>query len=450
MKTLEILENLKNTNSRLEKEKIIENAWDKDCLEFFQAVKMAYDPLMVFNVQKVPEITEDDPSVNITFKWEDFLILAEKLKSREITGNNARDALYNAASCADMDEWNNLMRRVLLKDLRVGISETTVNKVLKRKAKINKKANDYILNKFGCQLADKLQDGSELYGNYYVDIKLDGVRCLTFLNKENNTVQQFSRIGKPFYNFSYITKGLEKVLEELPGSIVLDGEIISETFQELMTQVHRKENVDANDSKYAIFDIIPLEEFNNDNCKKTQKERNEVLCELIGLFQKHLNDKVFILDKKIIDFGEKNEEPPEEFKQFLADTVSSGYEGVIVKNPNGIYKNKRSKDWLKWKPNLTIDLEVIDFEKGTGKNSEKLGNIICFGYENEKPIKVSVGSGFSDEQRQEFWDNKEKLKNQIVEIMADSITKDKNDDEFFSLRFPRFIRFRGFAQNEKL
>jgi DNA ligase-1 len=61
-----------------------------------------------------------------------------------------------------------------------------------------------------------------------------------------------------------------------------------------------------------------------------------------------------------------------------------------------------------------------------------------------------VGSGFTDDQRSEFWNDKEDLVGQIVEIRADAATINQDSDETWSLRFPRFLRFRGFKAGEKL
>ena len=110
---------------------------------------------------------------------------------------------------------------------------------------------------------------------------------------------------------------------------------------------------------------------------------------------------------------------------------------------------KRSFAWLKSKPVIEISLKVKKLEEGTGKHIGRLGAIKAEGKDNGKNFKISIGSGFSDQQREEFWINKDKLINQIIEIKADAITKSQ-DGDFWSARFPRFKTFRGFDNNEKL
>ena len=85
----------------------------------------------------------------------------------------------------------------------------------------------------------------------------------------------------------------------------------------------------------------------------------------------------------------------------------------MIKDPKSFYECKRSTSWLKSKPFIEISLEVKNYEEGTGRNKGKLGAIIAEGEDNGKFFKLNIGSGFTDLQRQNFWNNKEKLIGQI-------------------------------------
>ena len=93
-------------------------------------------------------------------------------------------------------------------------------------------------------------------------------------------------------------------------------------------------------------------------------------------------------------------------------------------------------------------LTIVGFEEGTGKNVGKLGALICEGVDNEKLIRVNVGSGFTDNDRDSYWSSRFELIGDVVEVVADAVTQ--NQDGSYSLRFPRFARFRGFEEGEKL
>jgi DNA ligase 1 len=104
--------------------------------------------------------------------------------------------------------------------------------------------------------------------------------------------------------------------------------------------------------------------------------------------------------------------------------------------------------WLKQKPFIEVSLQIVAVEEGTGRNLGRLGAVICEGTDDGKLIKVNVGSGFTDSDRREYWDSKDSLIGQVIEVRADAVTQ--NQDGTYSLRFPRFMRFRGFKAGEKI
>jgi DNA ligase-1 len=135
-------------------------------------------------------------------------------------------------------------------------------------------------------------------------------------------------------------------------------------------------------------------------------------------------------------------------RRFAEASVEEGYEGIMIKNMDAPYECKRSDFWMKWKPTITVDLNIVGFEEGTGRNLGRLGAIMCEGEDNGRKIRVNVGSGLSDSDRDEYWLNRDTLLGDVVEVEADAVTQ--NQDGSYSLRFPRFMRFRGFEPGEKL
>jgi DNA ligase-1 len=139
-----------------------------------------------------------------------------------------------------------------------------------------------------------------------------------------------------------------------------------------------------------------------------------------------------------------------QFADYNKLCIDKGFEGIMVKPITGIYECKRSSLWLKVKPFIEVSLSVTDVEEGTGRNVGKLGALIVEGTDGGKFIKTNVGSGLSDTDREEFWKSKDKLIGQVVEVRADAITQNQNAKDEWSLRFPRFLRFRGFVPGEKM
>ena len=227
--------------------------------------------------------------------------------------------------------------------------------------------------------------------------------------------------------------------------MVFDGEVMSSSFQDLMRQVHRKSDVKTNDAVLYLFDYLPLEDFEKGIWNKSQVERSQKLVHWKNLWEEE-TPNIKILDQTLIDLD--TDQGQKEFSAINKRAVDGGYEGIMIKDPEAPYECKRSTAWLKLKPFIEVSLEVVEVEQGTGRNLGRLGAFVLEGVDDGREIRVNCGSGFSDSQRTSFWDGRDTLLGQIVEVRADAVTQ--NQDGSYSLRFPRFLRFRGFEVGEKI
>ena len=280
--------------------------------------------------------------------------------------------------------------------------------------------------------------------------KLDGVRVLAIVTKL--TVNLYSRNGKPFENFPHIIEALEenknkfaKLFSKYKSGFVLDGEVIGASFQALMKQAQRKSNVETNDMVYSVFDIIPLDDFERGFWNAQQHKRLAILEEYRSVLEDN-TDCIRVMDGIEVDLSIS--EGHDILRRYANDAVVAGFEGIMIKDVDAPYECKRSTFWMKWKPVITVDLNIVGFEEGTGRNQGRLGAIICEGVDDGRDIKVNVGSGFSDDNRVDYWSTRDNLVGDIIEVAADAVTQ--NQDGTYSLRFPRFVRFRGFEAGEKL
>jgi DNA ligase-1 len=436
------IRDLESSDSRLHKEKVIEKALmaarlgsaNAQCFLF--NCYEAYNPFHVFGVRQVAE------TQNLTGRdnpWPRFWAVLEGLRTRSITGHAARDAIEAVSQEFDSEEWNGLCRRVIIKDLRCGISEKTLNKVLGK--------TEWKIPTFTCQLATDSNDhANKMKGIKRIECKLDGVRVLALCTK--NTVTLFSRNGKQFENFPDIEAQLSQVKNrislETKGPFVLDGEIVGESFQALMKQAQRKDNAKTKDMNYYIFDVIPLADFERGFWNAQQHKRTLMLE--INQAEIEAESNLRIMPGMNVDLD--TAEGHDVMQRFAEDAVTQGFEGIMIKDVGAPYECKRSSFWMKWKPVMTVDLNIVGFEEGTGRNLGRLGAIICEGTDNDRLIRVNVGSGLSDVNRDEYWGARDDLLGQVIEVAADAVTQ--NQDGSYSLRFPRFVRFRGFETGEKL
>lgn len=432
-----IIQELELDNSRLAKEAIIEREANLGNQELFEGFRFCLDSLTTFGVKKVPTHSGPDGQ---GLPWEAFKEIAHLLYTRQLTGHAARDAIELALTVSTQSQWNNWYRRILIKDLRCGVSEKTVNKVLKSRF-----STIQSVPVFEVMLAhDGANHEKKIVGKKLLEPKLDGVRVLTVINAQNKTVMQYTRNGNLLENFSHITKAIENNIELFERSMVLDGEMVSSSFQALMKQVHRKSDVQSQDARLMLFDILPLSEFQSGKSVLGQKRRSNLLKSMQSVFDKI--GGIDIIPQVEVDLDSYVGELV--FKQYNKDAIDSGFEGIMIKDPDARYECKRSHSWLKSKPFIEVSLAVVDVEEGTGRNQGRLGALVCSGTDDDRAITVNVGSGFNDADRTEFWVGKDSLPGQVLEVRADAITQ--NQDGTYSLRFPRFLRFRGFKVGEKI
>ena len=415
----EIIQELETDNSRLFKEGVVQDNISNQ--EFVEGLKYALNPLITFGVRQIPLSLEDGPGLS----FKQFEAIAKKLIDREITGNAAKEIIEFMISLATVEQWNHWYSRILLKDLKCGVSEKTVNKIQKD-----------TIPMFGCMLArDGAKDEKRLVGEVLIENKYDGVRCIAIV--QNNSATLYSRNGKVFPNFPHIEEALSKPHF---NNMVFDGEIMSDNFQALMKQVYRKTDVDTSDAYLALFDVLDLEEYNKGKGTLNTLERKEILENMT--FEDCIREVEWTKVNLDTEGGQRI------FKSMNKTAIEKGYEGLMVKPIEAVYECKRSPAWLKIKPIIEVSLEIIDVEEGQGKFAGTTGALVCEGVDDGIHISVNVGSGLTDEQRDMFWDNRDVIIGDVVEIRADAITQAENGE--YSLRFPRFKTFRGFQNGEKI
>ncbi len=434
---------LNESASRLHKEDVVLQALEASVLgsinaqTFLGFAKACYNPYVVFGVKQIPDTVGIVGAEN---PWQDFNELLVQLSQRRLTGHAARDAIADMSVRFDSEEWNTFCAAVLRRDLRCGISSTTINKICKK--------TDYEIPVFGCQLATNSEGRPEMKGIKRLEPKLDGVRMLLMVipgDEGPATTLCFSRNGKQFENFGHIEDQIrdnwikmvrKAATSNLSMGFVLDGEVIGNSFQELMRQARRKTDVQAEDSVYNVFDIIPLSSFREGHWNAQLEKRITILNDMRPVFDEMAS--LELLPHIMVDLD--TAAGKDQLERYAQDNVKAGFEGIMIKEMQAPYICKRSTDWMKWKPVCDFDLTVIGIEEGTGKHEGRMGALVCCGIDDGKEISVNVGSGYTDEERQSYWDNKDSVIGRTAVVMADAVTQDASGS--YSLRFPRFKTFR--------
>ena len=410
MTIVETLRKLGETSSSLEKVKILKETKSSNLETIF---RLAYHPDITFGTVKVDLLKNVILDLQVDEEnWIKKLVnLLSKLQNRELTGNTARDKIIEFIINWCNIEYADIVLNILNKDLRIGAGAKLINKVYPG-----------LIPEDFCMLASKYNE-KKLSFPCYVDFKLDGIRCISKF--ENDSPSLFSRNGKKLNNYKTIEEELRMLKLYLKDSdnFSLDGELTSGHFQDMMRTVSRKDNgiEMGKDVIYNIFDII-WSNPNNFNLGK----RLIFLNTLAGVI------KILKLTHIKVNRG-KDVSNWKEIEEYYKEALNNGFEGVMIKDLNAIYENRRSTAWMKLKPEETEDLKVIGVEEGTGKYIGKLGALIC---QLSNGGSVSVGSGFKDDERKDYWNSKDVIIGKIIEIKFQEKTKDG------SLRFPVFVRWR--------
>jgi len=400
LKACEILELLSKTPGRLDKEEILKENKNNEELKFI--FETAFNPYLVYGVKdfEVNKVPHDVPILD------NLKRLRQDLIEGKITGNLARDFLSRALSSYD-ELVNRWLKATFQKNITCGVDIKTINKIWGNLIPI-----------FEVGLCETFE-GEELpEGEWCVEPKLDGLRAICMIDEKGN-ISFKSRNGRELFN-------LEHIKEELKAqnlrNIILDGEVFAGNWETTASITHSEKNVEGKDKtkvKYYIFDGLTLEEW-----KKKESPNYLQRKKFLELSIKE-NKSLVLVKSNLVNNLEKA-------KSFYNNYLDSGFEGVVLKNITEKYPFKRSKNWLKWKPSITEDLEIVDCEEGFGRNTGRLGKFICM-FENRV---VGVGGGYSDEQRELFWAQRKEMIGKIIEVKAQEVTPDG------SLRFPIFMRFR--------
>lgn len=417
MNTVQILETLESDNSRLFKEALLESNRDNEVLHRF--LVMAFDPWKNWGVTKY-----DKPAAQRPVACEDDIIveymdLLERLNRREVKGNAAREAVTQAMSKGDAlaQKW---MERLLWRNLRCGVSVSTINKVW---------PNSVV--PFAVALAGTLPTKG-VNGNFEfsepvaypvrVEAKLDGLRCVAV--KHNGEVTMYTRNGTVLETLPRI----KAAIEALPADdFVLDGEAMGEDWNESASVVmSAKSKKDDSAMRYHVFDCVPLKDWQAQETNLNYHDRLNDLISIIG--PAGTGPLRFVKSKVCADEAE--------LRSFYAQCLDEGYEGVMLKDMGATYKWKRSDAILKLKPVATEEGVVVGWYEAN-VNTKRAGQFGGFVVLTPNGVTTRVGGGYSDKLKTEVNENPDSWIGRIVECEHQPpFTPDGK------MRFPVFCRFR--------
>ena len=406
-----IIEELRNTSSTNGKIQILKiNA---DNLGLKELLELTYNPHKKYKLTE-KSIWTGFPEVQTENNLSELI---EILANNNIT-DYLRGRVANFLTQTD-ESIRDLYKCVLLKDLKIGVNASTINKVWKGLIPTSETGVD-----IKPMLASKFDFDKPPKGEFAITEKLDGIRCLAICKEDS--IQLFSRQGKLIEGCVSIETTLMGMRMQVGRDFVLDGELLAmncgyDTVYKETTKRVKNKNEIKEGIYYMVFDMLEMEEFNQLKGIHKYHERLQKLLDLDKLM-----GSMFVRIIRPLYIGNDMDEVLELLKVYK----KLGAEGLMINLMDAPYEFKRSKNILKVKVMQTADLKIVGFEEGQGRNAGKLGAILV----DFKGGIVKVGSGFTDFDREYIWKNQDQYLGKIAEIQYFEITKDKTGTE--SLRFP--------------
>ena len=419
----EFFETLASNNSRLFKEAELEKVRDNETLK--KVIFLALDPFTQFYIRKIPPYVTDRP---VWHTLESVLPKLDKLSKREITGNAAIEYLSLLLSEVSLDDAK-VIERIIAKDLKCGASVSTVNKIWPG-----------LIAEYPCMLCSQYEKKlvDKIRFPAYVQMKMDGMRFNAIV--KDGKVEFRSRNGKEINLLGNLEQEFLNIASGVLGDCVFDGELMvmfddDHQFADRQTgngilNKAVKGTISAKEAAQVhatVWDVIPYSYFIAGKCPDKYEYRYEAVQKLID---RQVGPKriwnVYCVEVQNI------EEAQAEFSKLYAD----GYEGIILKDKNGIWEDKRSKSQIKFKGELECDLKIVGIQEGTGKYTGLMGALICESADGL--IKVDIGSGFKDHHRVDLFTDS--IIGKIVAVKYNERIKNKQGEE--SLFLPIFLELR--------
>lgn len=405
-----------SSNSNNDKLAVIEQF--KDDVEVMQILKWTYDPFKQFYVTSSNCKKRSDLVSKVTHSH--VLHLLEDLSDRVLTGHTAIG--YVNAFVNEYLQYEDLIWSIIDRNLKTRSTTQMINKVVPD-----------LIPTFSVALANAYDEKTakkvKWEDVWYCSRKLDGVRCIAIVDRGGNT-KFYSRAGNEFTTLGKIAEEIKN--HPLLWNRVLDGEVCmvdqngNEDFQGVIKEIKRKDHT-IQTPKYFVFDSLTHQEFASGTSERTFWMRDAEMIDTFGDIESPLIDHLAQIE--IMD--------DEGFESMNDIAKANGWEGLMLRK-NATYQGKRSSDILKVKTFYDAEYIVTGVENKVHRvivnGQEVEEEVLSHVYITHKGCTVKVGSGFSLEERRQYYANPDQIVGKTITVQYFEETQNQHGE--FSLRFP--------------
>lgn len=435
-----VIDKIAKTPGKNDKQAILETAMKDE--QFADVIVRALNPFITYGIAKRFPVVPNGTNAEFDSSTLDLL---NDLASRGLSGNAAKEAL--GEHLARLNEHSHeLLWRIVLKDLRAGFGDSSVNKVAKgtlpvfpyQRCCLPKDAKLKEWDWSGGVISQEKADGM------YCNINKDQGSVITMTTRQGNPlpVEKFPEIEWEIQNtFLPDTQSHGEILVEVDGVVAkraIGNGIINRV-------------LDGGDflpnerPVFRVWDQIPLSSV-APKCKinHAYSSRLQVLLkQLQALLPMHKPSEVtplFYTGKAVQLIETRIVHSIKEAYAHYLEVLRRKGEGTIVKKKTAIWKDGTSKEQVKLKLEAPCELEVFGWNDGEGKNADMFGSLKCRTCDHLLEVNVS---GFSDALRREIWENIDEWTGNgkggaIITVISNEILLPSASNPLHSLFLPRF------------
>lgn len=439
MKIKQIFDEIATESSTKKKVEILNKYKDNDLLK--KVLYLANSKRIKFYIKQIPDYTPQPDGYGGNLEK----VLDTHLKiiyNREVTGNAAINHLKNTLECLDTFD-SYIVERIIEKDCKMNLGTSLINKVF---LKLIEETPYMGCKSYDEKLAKKI---FEKGGRAYSQIKMDGRYCNAIIR--SGDVELESRQGEP----TVLTGA--KFLDELAGfedcvlngeltmdgisryesngiiaSLVsigkkkMDGEDVTKEIQKFQEKhMNYQDALDA--IRFTVWDTLHVEEYFDAKSDAPYYLRLNRVGDILFELKPTM---ISLVETKVVN---SYEEAIRHFQEML----NEGHEGTILKAYDGVWKDGKPNWQIKMKLEMDVDLRIISFNYGTGKNTNVISSV---NVQSECGLLITSPAGMDEETMQYVTDNQDKLLNTILETTCSGLSQKKTGEH--SLLHPRFKRFR--------
>jgi len=412
-----LIDELNVSNSTLDKTATLSKP-EYDTFFIKEILKATHNPFVQYYV--TPKTINKRSDLVSHESHEDILDLLDDLGARRITGHDAISDVN--AFIRDNIEYKEIILNIFDRNLKTRVSEKIINNVFKDLIPTFDVA---LANKYDEKMVKKV---NFIKDDWYASRKLDGVRCLAIIESDCS-VKMYSRNGNEFLTLDVVK---EAILSLNLTNTVLDGELCivnengDEDFQAILKEYNKKDHTILN-PRFKIFDLIDIDHFKKKRGNIKLLERTRCIEYALMHYEGSVLSQV---EQWKVESGEH-------LAELNAMAQKNGWEGIMIRK-DGFYEGKRSNNLLKCKKFFDAEYIVQDIDIGPFRiivdGREITEDMMRSVWIEHKGYQVSVGSGFSIEQRQHFYKHPDQIVGQEITVQYFEETFNQNGG--ISLRFP--------------